>query len=715
MSLINKILPKKIVDEYFLTLGIEEHRICAAIAKITDNKIEIIGHGESEWGSDENEIEAADIAISMAEKELKDDILIEKVIFGMPLTFLDQDKIIPDEQEKMKKICHELSLNPLGFIEYPQAIEYYLERKEESKPTTFLLSIGKNHLAITLIRVGRIEKNHLIKRSDNFLADFEELLKEFKEEILPSRIILYDEGDTEEMQNLKDALLDFPWSKHSSFLHTPRIEILAPTAVMTALVETVGGSILKNLEIQSEEKTTTVSTEEKTAENAPVEIENADNFGFVKEANLKTKSHEEISQKEKIEELFSQNQEIIPKKSGPGLLSVLQKVVAGFSRLNFKFNLIRFFSIPIILAIVVVVIIYAWYRYPSSMVKIIVNPETATQKVNVLFTKDTNRLEKEKNTIIIRQMTAEISGDKSVSTTGKSKVGESAKGEVVIYNKTLSSKTFPKGTVLTQGSLKFTLDQDTAIASASDTGEGLVFSKTATKITASQIGPESNLPVGSIFNFKDFPESSYYAKNSQALSGGTSREIPSVSKEDQEGLVNSLVEELIPRAKKELMNKLPTDEKVIDDILNKTIISKKFNKEIGMEARNLNLSLNLQVSSFTYNQKDLFTIVQTNPSTPMTDFIEDVKRKNITISEIKLDKRGDYTASIIITSFFTPVIDINNIKSQLTGKTFHEADSILSRNTKISGFEVINLQTFPFIGNRLPARSENIEFIVQPR
>ena len=53
MSLLNNLLPKKEKEEYFLTLGVEEHKISAAVALIKENRVTIIGTGESEFKEDD--------------------------------------------------------------------------------------------------------------------------------------------------------------------------------------------------------------------------------------------------------------------------------------------------------------------------------------------------------------------------------------------------------------------------------------------------------------------------------------------------------------------------------------------------------------------------------------------------------------------------------------------------------------------------------------
>ncbi len=209
MSLIEKILQKKENREYFIALGVEEHRIIAVVAQVWDNQVKILGHGESEFREGENEVEASDIAISTAEKNLPENIFVRKVIFGLPVIFLDGDKVKPEYLKRLQEITRELDLQPDGFVEYPQALSLYIEKKEEASPTLLLLGLGRKHLILSLLRVGKVVKNIVTVRTASLNADFEKIIKDFESDILPNRIIIYDEVKGAQLETIKEELLQF--------------------------------------------------------------------------------------------------------------------------------------------------------------------------------------------------------------------------------------------------------------------------------------------------------------------------------------------------------------------------------------------------------------------------------------------------------------------------------------------------------------------------
>lgn len=698
-------MPKKEIKEYFIVLGVEEHRITAVVATLSDEKVTIIGNGESEFTEGENEVEAADIAISTAEKNIPEDLLIKKVVFGLPAFFLEQDKIKPEFLDRLKKISKELDLEPQGFIEYPQALAFYLEKKEESPPTLLLLSVGRNNLILSQVRVGKIERNIVVSRTAAFYSDFEKIMSNFSEELLPSKIIIYDEVKGPQLEELREELLRFPWHKHASFLHTPKIEILEENDVNTALVEAAAGSLIRELnieEIRVEEK------KEVPEEKKEKEEEETETFGFIKgiqesegekkpiivEDNFTTPHLPNFSQK--ISEIR------LPKISLPPILG------------NLSFASLPFFYIFIILVIAGAGFLLFWF-YPKATINLIVYPASNSHQLPITFSTDAAKLQAGKDIILANALSEEASGDKTSATTGKNKVGDKSRGDVLIYNKTTAGKTFPKGTVLTNGTLKFTLDDDVTIASASDTGEGLTFGKTTAKTTAVEIGPEGNIAGGSIFAFKDFPQSSYYAKNNSALAGGTSREVSSVSKTDQDNLLTVLAQELETAAKQKIMQKISSDEKLLDDTVTKEITSKKFSKDINTEGKEVSLSLALKINALVFKQSDLTTLIKDDQIAPPPGFTLDNSKTNIQISQAKKGSSNDVTALANITSFFVPDLDKNNIKSKLTGKSYQEVSNILSTIPNIGGVEIIKDNSLPFFNNTLPWYGSNININIVSR
>lgn len=743
MSFLNKILPKKEIEEYFLTVGVEENRIIATVSLISGNEITIIGTGGSEFADTTEETEAADIAISEAEKKIGKDILVQKVIFGMPLSLLEEDNIKPQHLILLKKITKALSLIPCGFIEYPQALAYYLETKEESPPTLILLSVGKNNITFSHIRVGKIEKNVIVEKTASFTTDFSKALEDFStSEILPSRIMLYNESGQAKLEEIQEELLQYPWHKHSTFLHTPKIEILETSALTYALVEGAARSLTHELHLEkiihpeptedsvsdvTSESSITGGNEHLHKKEEPAEEES---FGFVKEKDIADEitQSEVISQKENNEkdkervimqtEIQSSLEEKIREEN-----SSHSKDKIVFPRLpGIKFSLpqISFIKSPIVaIGIIVILIIaslgYIYWSYPKSTINLIVYPSSSLTHTDVLFSTNTDTVKSTKNTILATSVSEQASGDKTMSTTGKTKIGEKAAGVVTIYNKTPSNKTFPKGTVLTSDNLKFTLNDDVSIASASDTGEGLTFGKSTSKITSVDIGPEGNLAAGTNFTLRDFDKSSYYAKNSDKLSGGTSRDVTSVSKEDQDKLLASLTQDLTTQAKQQMTQKLKGGEKLLDISLDNNISSKKFSNNIGDESKELSLSLSIKVNSLVYKQEDIINLTRDSFIQTPTGFTLAQGNTKIKIEEAKINKKGEVLGKAAITYFFLPQIDLDKIRSAISGKTFGQTDKYLSSVQNVGGLEIISDTRLPFVSNRLPIRRENINIALVPR
>lgn len=743
MSILFRILPNSNKDEYFLTIGFDEYRICAAVGKISANTITIIGTGETEFREGEQETEAADMAISTAEKNISADVLIEKAIFGIPVSLLVGEKIKEKHLTRIKKISKELSLKTQGFIEYPAALAYYLETKEESPPTMLLISIGRTTITLSLIHVGKVEKNIIVEKTGSITTDFQNALSQYASEIMPSRIMLFDETKNASIEEYHEELLRFSWQKNTSFLHVPKIEILPSSILLTALVETVGGTLIKELhmedqiqpssadQVQSSESLNTIPNnaekqqtdilavaqkahkkngEEPQSSNnmipseKPVPVDQSDLFGFEEENEIIKKPTYNKSSESTEKPLFSQAQEKV---------NILIKVKELLPHLsipfpNFSLSVLPILTILIILVALVSGVVFFFWYYPRATLNLIVYPLASSTQIDITLSSNPSQIASGKNIIASQSISEEVKGDKTAITTGKIQVGEPAKGSVTLYNKTLSAKSFPKSTTLLTGNLRFLLDDEISVASASDTGEGLTFGKISTKVTAAVIGPDGNIESGKTFTIKDFPESSYYAKNTDKFSGGTSRDVSSVSKEDQETLQTALTDELGVRAKQLLIQKIPEGYTLLENSVEKTIISKKFNSAVGVEAKELSLSMNLSVTASIFRQSDLINLTNTQSVNPPSGYVAEKTRTSIRFQEVKVDKKGDVNAKAIITAYFLPVIDEKEIESEIAGKSYQNIEVILRKNNLIGGFSIVPENTFLFSQNHLPSNKSNI-------
>lgn len=703
-------MPKNQQNEYFLTIGFDEHHIYAAVGKITDNTVTIVGTGQSEFHDKANVTEAADIAISTAEKNISENILIERAIFGVPVTLLDQGKIKSEYLSYIKKISNELSLKTQGFIEYPQALAYFLETKEESPPTLLLLAIADKTITLSLIHVGKVEQSSIVPKTQSLITDFEQALAKYTTEIMPSRIILFDETRNAPIEEYKEELMRFPWQKNSSFLHTPKIEVLPSQILLTALVETVGGTLIKELRMEEDAiiadtgkqpETVSEKIEQPTVEVIPPESSNT--FGFVQQDMEVETKKSEVAQ--------TSSQPLFQTENNNNFFSKITTTLTSFIP---NIPIFQLSFVPIIAVILVLAIVglggwYTLWNYPKSKINLVVYPLTSSQQIDISLVTEAAAASADKNAIVTASIEEEVKGDKTAVTTGKTKIGETAKGSLTIYNKTLSTKSFPKATVLLQGNLRFLMDNEVTIASASDTGEGLTFGKTSTTATAEQIGPEANLDSGKTFTIKDLPESSYYAKNTEKFAGGTSRDVDSVSKDDQDKLLTQLTQELTLRAKQLLQQKVTSGYKLLDNTITSTIVTKTFSKNVGDEAKEFTLSLDLTVKSSMFNQSDLIQLTNSQLESPPSGYSLDKSRTSTQFNDIQKDKKNNTTAKATVTAYYIPILNTDIIVSDLAGKTFQQAQEIVRNYTGVAGIEIVQYKSLFFLPEKLPINKSGIE------
>lgn len=293
---------------------------------------------------------------------------------------------------------------------------------------------------------------------------------------------------------------------------------------------------------------------------------------------------------------------------------------------------------------------------------------------------------------------------------GKKNVGDPAKGSVTIYNKaTSSAKTFPKGSVLTSGSLQFSLDDAVSVASASESlSQGTTtYGKSTGSITAVQIGSQSNMPAGTEFTFKDTGSSVAIARNDAALTGGTSREVTVVTRADYDALTKVLTDDLVAQAKKDLATAIGGGQKLIDATVKTTVGEKVFAQELDQEAKELNGKLTVVVSGIAYRDDDITTfLTESAASSIPAGYTLSPARTEIVVTDTIVKKDGKIVMSARLTSVALPTIDTQGIAAGVAGKKLDAATEFLKSQSGVSGAE-FSFSWMPW-KDRLPLRKQNI-------
>lgn len=713
--------------EYFAALTISDEAVQAAVFTIVGNKAKAVGKSfqqyEGEW---DKLIESADLAISKAAGEINLSE-IKKVVFGLPASFIEENKISKDKLTNLKKLTIELELIPSGFVVIPEAINYYLEERDGGPQTTILIGVNRQTITISLFRGGKLTDEINIERTAYISKDIEKGLKEFVEvEIFPSKILLYDGGD---LNNVKEELLKYPWQSNNKFLHFPKIEALSSEVCLDATISAAVSELNKIIEEPASE-TISKQQEIQYKKQIPLKQVAPSQLGFTTDefSTLREESQQDTISKPR------QRQFKLPslKINVPWLTKDRTQTDVIDTEEEISQDRIPSIRLPkislqskwnklgglIIIALILLVTGYflALYKLPKATITLFVDPKVFEQQKDVTINPNISIPSEATFEIPGKSFEVEVSGNKTIPTTGKKIIGDPAKGTITIYNKTGSSRIFEKGTSVSAKNLVFTLDDKVEVPQATESGEGLSYGKANISISAVKIGPEGNLASQTEFTIADFSNSSYSSRNAQALGGGTSREVNTVSAKDQDDLMIQLTQELKTEAKKRLEEKLVSGEKLLDESITGEVISRKFSHEVDQETKELNLSLSMNYHALIYQEKDFSLLLEKMMQQKIPDGYE-FKANEASFSI--LDNLKSEGETIRFKANFTaklfPKIDTEKIKTEAKGMSVDKFDSYIKTVPNIVGYEITFSSLFSLFQENLPRSNKNITLELKSR
>ena len=692
-ALFNKIIHRSsTLPEHFLALLITETRVKAALFFLENNKVEIAMIGEGvDWDgkTEDSLVKSADVSVtSCGDLSLG----VKKVIFGIPENWVVEGKITAEHLPFIKKVSRELELSPLGFVNLPEAIEHFLKQTEGVPLTGILVRIKEGLVSLALSRVGKRDNSVISQEKIEISLQVAHLLKNYTHvEVLPSRIILYDGNSN--LEGIRQELMSYPWTQKHAFLHFPKVEIIGEEEEIKAIAVAAGTEMGGKWEVDDNGQEVEAKEEKKEIENEETESavnEPMEDLGFVEGDIAREKQTTTVDNKSTIKI-------VLPKISLPSFQTPNLQFLEMIKLKVKKFLSLGIIIIPVIIIIIGLITFYLLYIAPKAEIKLFVDSKPIDKEITVALSS--------------KSWEANVVGSQKTVATGKKTIGDKAKGEITVYNKTFSVKSFKKGDVVTLSGnkLKFTLDDDVKIASASEKIDSTLYGKEKVKVTATDIGTKYNLDSNNTFSLLDYSETSFSAKNEQAFSGGSSREVTAVVQADIDRVSASLSAELTRKAKEQISNKLNSDEELLNAPIVLTINKKKFDKEKDTEAIDLTLEAEATVKMYGYIKDDLLKEVEKNAKQLIPDGYE-LKRENISTNIKKSDLKKDGSLELLITfsAKMVPLYKKEEIIKNITGKRFSTANEYLR---KLEGVVDYNIDITPRIlgGIKLlPFQSKNI-------
>lgn len=754
--------------KYYLALVVNERTVQSGVWGITAGKGKLFSCGSLEGWNGENAEElivAADASIATAVSKMPEISGKQptEVLLGLPEYWVKGEGLRTEKTKILNTVCKKLLFSPLGFVVTPEAISHLLKEEEGESLDLILVSLEEAEMIVSLIVRGKFLGSKIVERSDNSALDLEEGLLRFNfQDDLPSRIVLLGSGDLNEAQQV---LIAYPWlnpngEKKLSFLHLPKVDFAKENLEISAVVYGGSRDLLKEkIAIGKEivpEKIETVVEEAIEKKEGPTtdyglpttaepreEINFKADFGFVKGQDILISQpveqgvikSEEIEKE--IEEIKTAVKEEKPKRRLFDLKVIFKKRLKVFPEGRFEPELvpvefptrrksilkkiIRFlknltlnkitFLLFLVLVVIGTILAVCLYKIEKAEIKLLVRPLAVEKEFEFSVSTKVAEVDPEKMILPAQTVEAEVRGEKGADVKGKKIVGDKATGEIVVYNRTDQPKDFSKGQVVKgPADLKFVFKEDVEVASkTADLEKGIdKWGEAKVKVEAIDIGPQYNLEASSTLVLENFSTATILVKNPGAFSGGTSREIQAVSKEDRENLQKQLTEELTKKAQEEIKGKISSTDYLLINSLEIKSRSSVFNHEVSDEAPTITLQDKVIFSALFFKEGDVLQLIEKQTAGLPEGYQEKpFKEEN---SYDPKDKSGVYLAKV--KRFYYPNLPVEEIRKNLVKKTFLWAGSYLKDLNTIEGYEIsINPSIFSKL-NLLPFNFDNIKVTI---
>lgn len=703
------IFKKQEESENFWSLVIGKNWVEAGIWRVVNEEAEVIAKGgASSWQEDDIEtlIVSSDSSLSTAAATLNEETPEPtKVVFGLSPSWIENGSIKKERLEILKKLSKELELSPAGFVVIPEAIAHFLKIKDGAPTNAVLVGLAEDSIDISLLETGKIIETFEVSRSISLGQDIAEGLARFPGITeYPSRIILYDHRSG----NLDDArqnLMDAKWNDLKiRFLHTPKIEILDEDASVAAVslagaTEVAHAQNIALYDKTEEKKIEGEAVDEKTE--GELEEVSLEELGFAKDEDIAKIGMRNKESKEVNQELTEEKKLA---SAGPEETESVKGKTPTSSKLSFpaknwsfsppklpSFNFGGAKSLFIAGAIFFLVFVgggLAYWYIPKAEVTIYVSPKLLEKEIEFRVDPQVSVINQAEKIVPARIVDIPVSGEKTGTASGTKTVGERAKGKAIIYNSG-GSTTLKAGTALIgPGSLKFTLDENVPIASGSSVANP---SKTTAGVTASDIGAQYNLASGTEFSVGNFLKSGLSAKNEESLSGGTSREVSAVSKEDTDVLEKGLANELSQQGAQNLRGSLVKEEILIEESVVFVPTNKSFSSKPGEEATTLKLRLEGKISATVVGQSSLNSLIEDELKKDIPqgfalrgDQIETAYKKKEVLEDAKLKTKEPPKFIAQVRANLLPKVNPDEVARAIAGKYPAVAKEYLASN--IPGF-----------------------------
>lgn len=593
--------------------------------------------------------------------------------FVIPPFWVDSDgKITSPKLSLIEGVCKKLDLKPLGFVPEDEAIVECFATKESSPQSFVLMYFDQSSFIVSLVIVGKITQRLCQPFSRPFDPQIiQECFHLFPEDsVFPPQIYLFGQVDTDIFQ----SIAGFRWPSSGNrdfFLHLPEITCLTPIESFLAF-----SSVITPPEINPTlPPPPPLQPETFLSEVAPEDL------GFTNQS---------------LPELVPLP--VIPITETPLIAKpVVSKVF--FPKIPKLTPKIWF--IPLFL----IIISLLFYFLPGAAITIFLSPFTFDKKIPVTLDSKITTPDFKASLLTTTLTNIDIATSATIPATGAKIIGDKAKGEIVVYNKTSKVQNLPRSLVLLDtGGKKYELASPIQVPpSTAKLDQGIIeMGQTKVSIIANDIGPEFNLNPNINLTFKDYQETEIIARTTTEISGGNRSEVKVVSAADKIK-INQSIKDLVNVA---VLEKTKVSSSVPDLLPGSWQVKSEkisLNREVGEVSDTLSATASTSLVGYLL------------PATSRADFIKylisqepELSQSTYQASDFSFEfipdkfNESSVKGSLAIKGFLTPKADPQKIAQLIAGRAPALAFNLLRQSLpRLYDWRFSSSLIFPLNPNRI--------------
>ena len=391
----------------------------------------------------------------------------------------------------------------------------------------------------------------------------------------------------------------------------------------------------------------------------------------------------------------------------------------------------RKFIIAGAITLVVVVAFSIWATVIAPAAKISVKVHTTSQNFTekVTFVNDESKSSPKEGVLFLEEQTVEKSAEGEFTATGKVDKGTKATGKVTITRPAKDIITssdslkfvVPKGTTFTIAGKAFTSTED-ADLSVSDKGLGICSYKACTAAavtkTVSVVAKENGEAYNVAAQTKGITSSttipSHYTVTSTAMTGGSSKVVTVVSKEDVETAASSLEMPSQNEIREELANQFGADYIFLGNIKQSEAVittSPALNEEVG-ENITPKVVKKITYSMYAVKREPVKTYIESVVSANLGDDTQEIYDTGIDKAFFEAFKNADNdnSAKLKTTVKTGPRVTDEMVREKSLG---YKVGEVQSRLKSIKGVSSVKVDTSYFFVMSVPNDTNKVEVNIE--